>query len=197
MFFIAEKTCGKHNVSKSFSWTWFLWGGKATLLVLWCVLFEVAWAVCDTLLDAPSHWLQNTPTNSCGICTSLNLIYLRPLWEQRNRPSPGSHAPIFTYTRTHAHFPFHLVSGCPQTTHLHLYLCFFTAYLSLICSLSAPCYFFSPQNIPSLPNTLSFISHPAVEWYWERDDMAVLFLSSGWCIINAYSHRHAATDLEC
>lgn len=57
MFFIAEKTgnfsptCGKHNVSEPL-W-WFLRGGDATPLGLWCVLFEVAGTVWETQLRAP------------------------------------------------------------------------------------------------------------------------------------------------
>lgn len=129
-------------------------------------VFSLRWQGQSVILCwMPLTRLQNAPTNSCGICTSLNLIYLRPLWEQKRRPCPGSHEPIFTHTQTRTHFPFHRVSGCPQTAHLHLYLCSSTAYLSLICSLYAPCSFFFFQNIPSLSNSLSFISHPAVARY--------------------------------
>ena len=75
------------------------------------------------------------------------------------------HTHTGAHTHTHSHFPFCRVSNCTLAP-----------VSQLISHLSA---------FPSL----SFISHPAVAWYWEWDDMAVQLLSFGWWIINAYSHR--------
>lgn len=57
------------------------------------VFSEVSGTVCDAQLDAPPpnpaspslHRCKNAHTNSCGICTPLNLIHLRPLREQRSQ----------------------------------------------------------------------------------------------------------------
>ncbi len=108
-------------------------------------VFSLRWQGQSVILSwMPLTRLQSAPTNSCGICTSLNLIYLRPHWEQRSRPSPGSHATIFTLTHTDSLTFFHFSeSQTLLTLHiLHLYLCSSTAYHSLICSLSAPFLFF-------------------------------------------------------
>lgn len=106
---------------------------KALLSSVSCALFEVAGTVCDTQLDAP----YTTPTNSCRICTSLNLIYLRPLWEQRSRPNPGSHAHIFTHTHRLTHiFHFIALSLSSNCTFAPVSL-LLAAYLSFICSLFA------------------------------------------------------------
>lgn len=118
---------------------------EAPLLLSSSDVFSLRWQGQSVIRSwMPLTRLRNAPTNSCGICTSLNLIYLKPLWEQMSRPCPESHAPIFTHTHTQArtHFPFHRVSCCPQTEHLHLYLYSSITYLSLICSFSAPCSFF-------------------------------------------------------
>lgn len=85
-------TCGKYSVSKCSC-------GFLPLLSSSRV-FPLRWrGRSSTRSWMPLIWLQNDPSNSCGICTSLNLIYLGPLWEQRSLPSPGSHASIFA----HAH----------------------------------------------------------------------------------------------
>lgn len=42
---------------------------------------------CDAQLEAALARLQSVSTNSCGICTSLNLIFLGPLWESEEEPS--------------------------------------------------------------------------------------------------------------
>lgn len=72
-----------------------LWGGRDSV---WCSA------------GCPLTRLQSVSTNSCGICTSLNLIYLRPQWEQRSRPRLGSYiyAPVFTRSQ---------ITRCPQMTH--------------------------------------------------------------------------------
>lgn len=174
----------------------------ARLLLSSSDVFSLRWQGQSAVLSwMPPTRLQNAPANSCRICTSLNLIYWRPLWEQRSRPCPGSHAPIFTHTHTRMHTHglarvFHFIESQAvlSTTFSPVSLPFHSLSLA---HLLTPCSLFFLQHIPSLPNSLSFISHLAVAWYWECDDMVVLFLSSGWCIVNAYWHRHAATDLKC
>lgn len=173
---------------------------EAPLLLSSSDVFSLRWQGRSVIRSwMPLTRLRGAPTNSCGICTSLNLIHLKPLWEQMSRPCPESHAPIFTHihTRSLGRFPFYQVAGCPNTECLHLYHYSSITYLSLVCSLSALCSF-SSQNSSSLPNSLSsFISHPTVEWYWEWHDMGVQFLSSAWCIINAYTHTDMLQQTWC
>lgn len=139
---------------------------EAPLLLSSSDVFSLRWQGRSVIRSwMPLTRLRGAPTNSCGICTSLNLIHLKPLWEQMSRPCPESHAPIFTHihTRSLGRFPFYQVAGCPNTECLHLYHYSSITYLSLVCSLSALCSF-SSQNSSSLPNSLSsFISHPTVE----------------------------------
>lgn len=131
MFFIAEKT-GNFRIQLVGNITFQSLSHEhdscreAKLLYSSSDVFSLRWRGQSAILCwMPLARLQNAPTNSCGICTSLNLIYLRPLWEQRRRPSPGSHEPIFTCTPTytHTHRLAHIFHFIESQAVLKLHIC--------------------------------------------------------------------------
>lgn len=108
----------------------------------------------------PLTWLPNVSTDSCGICTSLNLIYLRPLEGAEELSQPK-----ITCTHMQSVFKWR------------------------ICTCISHC---SSTSIPS--KLFRFYFTPAVVWYWEWDEIALLFLNSGWWIINVCLHRPWVLD---
>lgn len=114
---------------------------KAEPLFLSSDVFSLRWRGQSAILSwMPLTWLPNVSTDSCGICTSLNLIYLRPPEGAEELSQPSIICSLYL------NFTFAPISALPH---------------------------------PSLPNSLGFIFHRGATWYWEWDEIALLFLNSG------------------
>lgn len=129
-----------------------LWGGRDSV---WCSA------------GCPLTRLQSVSTNSCGICTSLNLIYLRPQWEQRSRPRLGSYICI----RFHTLANYTLSSNDTLPPHDR------TAFWQLISH--------SPRIFRPRPSCLSYIELPGLAWNWEWDEFLlwILWLVNYECLL--------------
>lgn len=152
MFFIAEKTGIFFRIQLRGNITFQRFSceydscRKAEPLFLSSDVFSLRWRGQSAVLSwMPLTWLPNVSTDSCGICTSLNLIYLRPLVGAEELSQPSIICSLYL------NFTFAPISALP---------------------------------LPSLSNSLGFIFHRGAAWYWEWDEIALLFLNSGWWIMN-------------